>query len=285
MENKKESNQNLKLAFSLIAIVLILWILSWVLITIYLEEWSNRGTFGDMFGAINSLFSGLAFAGLLYTIYLQSKELSLQRQELQETRQELEGQKLQLEQQNENMKKQNFEITFFNMLKNLQSIVNNMVDSRGIKKGHIYLHDLFEEFRIAVSNKLQIERPSNKELLKKIIIEKYNSFFVQDSFNLGHFYRTTHNLLKMIEDYSLDIKIRRKYSSIFQAQLSNDELGFILYNSLSDFSLNKKGKPEFHRMVDELNILENINEKYVFDKSIVDFFPNTNFFFMRNDVV
>lgn len=34
----------------------------------------QRGTFGDMFGASTSLFSGLAFAGLLWAILLQRKE-------------------------------------------------------------------------------------------------------------------------------------------------------------------------------------------------------------------
>lgn len=36
-----------------------------------------RGIVGDMFGAVNALFSGLAFAGLIYTITVQRKELSL----------------------------------------------------------------------------------------------------------------------------------------------------------------------------------------------------------------
>ncbi|MDR6554663.1 hypothetical protein [Paenibacillus qinlingensis] len=45
----------------------------------------KRGTFGDMFGAVNSLFSGLAFAGIIYTIYLQRKELTLQREEIQKS--------------------------------------------------------------------------------------------------------------------------------------------------------------------------------------------------------
>jgi hypothetical protein len=49
----------------------------------------NRGSFGDMFGAINALFSGLAFAGLIYAVLLQREELSLQRMELRETRAEL----------------------------------------------------------------------------------------------------------------------------------------------------------------------------------------------------
>jgi len=48
-----------------------------------------RGQFGDMFGAINALFSGLAFLGVVYAILLQKKELSLQREELIMTRAEL----------------------------------------------------------------------------------------------------------------------------------------------------------------------------------------------------
>ena len=51
-----------------------------------LEE---RGTFGDMFGAANALFSGLALAGIIISIRMQSRELELQREELTETRKEL----------------------------------------------------------------------------------------------------------------------------------------------------------------------------------------------------
>lgn len=38
--------------------------------------------FGDSFGVFASLFSGLAFLGALYTIYLQGQELKLQREEM-----------------------------------------------------------------------------------------------------------------------------------------------------------------------------------------------------------
>lgn len=40
---------------------------------------STRGTFGDQFGAVNALFSGLAFTGLIYTIILQRRDLEIQR--------------------------------------------------------------------------------------------------------------------------------------------------------------------------------------------------------------
>lgn len=45
--------------------------------------------FNNMFGGINSLFSGLALAGIIITILLQKNELMLQRRELIETREEL----------------------------------------------------------------------------------------------------------------------------------------------------------------------------------------------------
>ena len=54
-----------------------------------LPDWVTRGQFGDMFGVVNTLFSGLAFAGVIYAILLQREDLTLQREELKLTRAEL----------------------------------------------------------------------------------------------------------------------------------------------------------------------------------------------------
>lgn len=54
-----------------------------------LPEWAESGQFGDMFGGLNAFFSGLAFFGVIYTIFLQREELGLQRKELELTRGEL----------------------------------------------------------------------------------------------------------------------------------------------------------------------------------------------------
>ncbi len=72
-------------------IILILWVISILILESIFGDVKNEKAawFGDSFGGINSLFSGLAFAGIIYTILLQRKELQLQRQELKETRQEL----------------------------------------------------------------------------------------------------------------------------------------------------------------------------------------------------
>ena len=105
--------------------VIIIWGLSWFLIcklfpatsdsSTTSSYWTERGTFGDMFGAVNALFSGLAFAGVIIAIFLQRKELEFQREELELTRGEFEKQTDEFEKQNDNLNIQRFENTFFNM--------------------------------------------------------------------------------------------------------------------------------------------------------------------------
>lgn len=91
--NDKDLNDNnshdLTLGIIIVAIVFVIWFISAIIVYYIRPDWLTRGQFGDMFGGINSLFSGLAFAGLIYTIMLQRNELALQRKELILTRNEL----------------------------------------------------------------------------------------------------------------------------------------------------------------------------------------------------
>lgn len=74
---------------ALLVSVFAVWAISWIFVVDLIPDPSGRSAFGDMFGAVNSLFSGLAFAGVIYAILLQRKELKMQRQELKMTRREL----------------------------------------------------------------------------------------------------------------------------------------------------------------------------------------------------
>jgi hypothetical protein len=62
----------------------------WLIVGFIPKFDGNPGTFGDMFGMVNSLFSGLAFLGLIHTIRLQMHQIALQREDLELTRIELE---------------------------------------------------------------------------------------------------------------------------------------------------------------------------------------------------
>ncbi len=48
----------------------------------FYKDAQDAGAIGDAFGGVNALFSGLAFAGLVVTLYMQRQELELQRNEL-----------------------------------------------------------------------------------------------------------------------------------------------------------------------------------------------------------
>jgi hypothetical protein len=72
----------------------------------------NPGIFGDMFGALNTLFTGLAFVGLIYTILQQREQLAIAIDEIEDTR------KSQIQQR--------FENTFFQLLNLLTGVIESL---------------------------------------------------------------------------------------------------------------------------------------------------------------
>ncbi len=83
-----------KLLLSAISFVLVL-VFGYLAILMYLtwpvSELSieKAGVFGDSFGILTALFSGLAFSGLIVTLILQSKQLKMQKEDLNLQREEL----------------------------------------------------------------------------------------------------------------------------------------------------------------------------------------------------
>lgn len=61
------------IGFSVLGVCLILLI--WAISGAVLFQYGERGSFGDMFGAVNALFSGLAFLGIIIAIVIQYQEL------------------------------------------------------------------------------------------------------------------------------------------------------------------------------------------------------------------
>jgi len=84
-ENDLPADRSLRPLVWLCLIVVGVWAAAGVTTFLALDTWSNRGTFGDMFGAVNALFSSLAFAGIIYTILIQRRELSLSLLEFRRT--------------------------------------------------------------------------------------------------------------------------------------------------------------------------------------------------------
>ena len=65
-----------------VCVIVGLWLSSPIVVTLLFDKWETRGQFGDAFGFVNALFSGLALAGVVYTILLQHAELRQNTKEL-----------------------------------------------------------------------------------------------------------------------------------------------------------------------------------------------------------
>jgi hypothetical protein len=75
------TSKNPSFTFLLVAGIAV-WLISIPVVTSLYGKPNSAHEFGDMFGAINALFSGLALAGIIYTIIIQREELRLTRDEL-----------------------------------------------------------------------------------------------------------------------------------------------------------------------------------------------------------
>lgn len=82
-------------------VILSIWIGNFFLMNHFFNK---PNEVGDSYGALNTLFSGFAFAGIILSIFMQSKELKLQRDEIKDNRLELSRQADALERQANNLK-------------------------------------------------------------------------------------------------------------------------------------------------------------------------------------
>lgn len=286
-ENKKENTNYLPLILLSIGVVL-LYFSSWLLIGHFINTPEEQGQFGDQFGAVNALFSGLAFAGLIFTIILQKKELSLQREELADTRKELKGQKLQLVEQNKTLRIQRFENTFFNMMELQQQIVSGMKfqnkqiielrketseEIRGYRNEQTPIdfevtgRGLFSWSFQKMPHKVKIDTEHTSTLAgMKSVLAEYGlqEYLNQESATIyDHYFRHLYTILKFIDKEDIPETDKRifsdeelyGYAKILRATLSRYELVWLYYNGLSGYG-NTKLKP----LLEKYCMLKNLRE-------------------------
>lgn len=250
------SHQNKESYIGLIVLLLavgLVWAVSgWVIYPL-----PDRGTFGDMFGAVNALFSALAFAAIIYTIFLQRKELALQRQELAFTRVELEGQKLQLVAQNEVLRIQNFENTFFQLIKLLNDIISSidLQDSGGnVTSGRDCFNAFFTRLKVSYV-KAKRDNPQVDE--QQVATIAYENFYKRHQGEIAHYFRTLYNIIKFV--HGSEIKNKKFYTNLVRAQLSNQELLILFYNCATPL-----GSEKFKPLIENYALLKMLPIQYLF---------------------
>lgn len=274
---------------ALLGAAIVLWLIYWAAMFFFQSDSAVRGQFGDMFGAVNALFSAFAFAGLIYAILLQRKDLQLQLRELRDTREELRGQKEQLEAQNKTFLRQSFETRFFEWLKLHHEIVNG-IDIRSRAVGHGVTRsgrDCFGVFlgRVqgAYNSALRSMTPDSTRIsgesetdywqrfystaetsaIREVIVTAYLDAYRTFQGDVGHYFRNLYNLVKFVHrSTEIPDGEKRLYTSIVRAQLSSDELALLFYNCLSPY-----GSLKFKPLVEQYGLLKNMDLRLLFDAS------------------
>lgn len=219
-----------------------------------------------MFGALTSLFTGFAFAGVIVTMLMQNEDLRLQRKELAATREEIRGQRKQLEIQNKFIAQQNFESAFFQLLSQFNILISNIVvgPKENPKTGREALEDLFIRLRnsfyplhiIPLSDADSRRYDKEREDIqadRELLVKEYNSFFDDHNDELGNYFRFLYNIIKFVHRSKIEDK--EFYIGIVRAQLSSSETGLLLFNGLGRYgSGNMKG------FIEQYSLLEHLSE-------------------------
>ncbi len=129
------------------ALVVVLWYIALKATPCWYGAPNSSSEFGDMFGAINALFSGLAFAGVLVALFMQREDLRNQDKEIKK--------------QNDTLARQQFEATFFGLLKELREVESSV--SQGGISGPVAFNEIESGFRKALTNYYKSDETNNAE--------------------------------------------------------------------------------------------------------------------------
>ena len=230
-----ENNKHEIIKWSIIAAVsvLLLWGLSWVLIKCQINSTEAQGQFGDMFGAVNALFSGLAFAGLIITLIFQQEELKLQRDELKEQREEMTRQRMEFEEQNVTLKRQNFETTFFNMMNHHLQITSSLVfeNNDGADMFVANGKDIFRKIYLERKNFYEPEESGLRAVLNHIadINTALSQYAPWPFFN--HYFRSFDNIVSFVNQTDLvEENSKITYLKMLTCTLTDCETAMLFYH-------------------------------------------------------
>ncbi|WP_165667228.1 putative phage abortive infection protein [Metapseudomonas otitidis] len=306
---------------SILAVVFFVWWVGWqwidknIIFEDNAETFEARGQFGDKFGAINALFAGFAFAGIIFTILLQSREIRQTKKMLEE----------QLKESN----RQRFDGTFFQLLNLHNDITSKLTDLQNHgRQSFKTFHDRLissdidfpsfcalnkvsrEEIRtikdaraipVELKQKLEASDISNLETAldrgtsccenflddnigmheEKIRIAYTKSAQIHID-NYSHYFRNLyHTLLFVKESNLIEADEKRRYAKILRSQLSDSELITLFYNSLTEIRLPGReqmelGYPKMGKLLHEFDILQNLSPRTIIHPSHKEIFERNN---------
>lgn len=243
---KKTKKIDLKILFFLIGIVF-LWALGW---WYPLKFQNDPGVFGDMFGAVNSLFSGLAFAGLIYTIFQQRQEIKILSNEYKDNNKHFET-------QNSLMQRQNEETFLFKLLEQL-SILLNEIEIKDKNNRLISLLNLAANNRPAKTIDLIFKVDRNRMIINQTVKSSNNEleypFATIDYKSLHRFILLFDYLVNWDKEKTKNSQpgfFTSKYKNLINAYISEDLIDVLILLNLNTNIFNTQSKALLEKLVSE----------------------------------
>ncbi|OBT07577.1 putative phage abortive infection protein [Vibrio cyclitrophicus] len=211
------------------------------------------GAKGDFIGGIlNPIFGFLSLLALLYTIILQSKELSETRAEIKRSAEAQKKSEIALNQQA-------LENTFFNMLNLHTDIVKNLEFHVGTKhsSGRAVFQAIISDITGGKAN-TSID----------IVSEKYTTLQVESNHILGHYFRNLFQIISYVHNYpNINHFEKKKYIKMVRAQLSAPELSLLFLNCLD----NLVDEGQFRALLIEYAMLEHLPFSHTLKKEKLNY--------------
>jgi putative phage abortive infection protein len=229
-----------------IVLIFILVVALWLMITagVYFvgRSVSDGRAVVDAFGAVNALFSGLAFGAVFIALVLQGEELRSQRAQF---------------------KNQAFESAFFQLLRLhidiLQSLRVQFVPGGETYGGQRAFTTALSE----VEGRYAHDMPVTTTIQARLAAANrfYDEVCHSSTADFGHYFRNLYHIVKFIHETPLAVEGlsehagKRRYAGFVRAQLSQDELGLLFYNGLRREGTSKfKPLIEHHSLLHELRL-------------------------------
>lgn len=212
---------------------------------------NSLGMFGDSFNVLTSLFTGLAFAGVVISVILQTKEL-------EEARTEFRGQKEALIDQQKEMKIQSFDNKFFQMLNLFNNNINSLIinSNRETYKGR----DLFVYLKFNLEKKIESRYLlSNKNSFEIVdfhcFIDSFKEFNNDNDTTFKYYFLNLYQIINYIDKDIPNKEYAKKYMNILRAQLSKSELILLCYNAIGviEFSGDK-----YKKLIEKYSFFEHL---------------------------
>lgn len=206
----------------------------------------------------------------------QIKEFELQRIELEETRKVF-------EEQTETQRLQRFEQTLFQLLHLHTETVQNLSSKKFSSDGR----DVFDGVKRDLESFIEgiresrydgyggtisviIDKAINVEQVNQYLTKYYYDYFYKDhEQNLSHYFRQLYHIFKFIHNSNL-IEDEKKsfYATLVRAQLSQNELYALLFNSM----IEDQGNPRFLYLINKYNLLKNFNSSDIGNQLFLEYF-------------